>query len=148
MKGYRVSAALAAAVRRMAPSYVVLDDAPSTLDGVRAYAEEHGVLAVWSGASENTIWPSPEHNYDFRALHDSIHVKYGHAFDLAGEVATAVDTEKMLRERCPELSEEDYRALWFEVVGQAAYENVNGKFPDDQAAFIADCMLGYSAQLH
>lgn len=137
-----MSKALADAVIRLAPAYVVIDDAPATLEDVRAYEAAHGVLAVWSGASDKTMWPTPEHNYAFRALHDSIHVKYGHAFDLAGEQDTARDTEKYLRRHCPDLIDEDYRALWFEVVGQAVYEVHHGVFPQDQAAFIAACMDG------
>lgn len=145
MNRYQVSPALAAAVMQFAPKHVVLDDAPSTLEDVEAYRKEHGVLAVWSGGSERTIWPTPEHNYAFRALHDMIHGKYGHSFTIYGEQATARDTEKCLRRVAPHLTDEDHRALWFEVVGQVLYEAHHGHFPDDQAAFIAACMSSGTA---
>ena len=148
MKRYQVSPALAAAVMHFAPKYVVLDDAPSTFEEIRAYRKEHGVYAVWSGGSEQTIWPTPGHNYAFRALHDGIHDRFGHSLTIYGEQATARDTEKYLRRVAPHLTEEDYRAMWFEVVGQVLYEAHHGEFPQDQAAFIGACMRNGSPLLN
>lgn len=148
MNRYQVSPALADAVLELAPPHVVLDDAPSTLEGVQAFYAEHGILAVWSGGSDNTIWPSPEYNYAFRALHDMIHAKYGHSFTIYGEQATARDTEKYLRRHAPHLTDDDYRAMWFEVVGQVLYEAHHGEFPQDQAAFIGACMNNGSPLLN
>lgn len=148
MRRYQASPALAAAVLDLAPEYVVLDDAPTTLEEIRAYRKEHGVYAVWSGGSDMTIWPTPVHNYAFRAFHDEVHDRFGHSLTIYGEQSTARDTEKYLRRYAPHLTDEDYRALWFEVVGQVLYEAHHGEFPKDQAAFIWACMYNGSPLLN
>lgn len=88
------------------------------------------VIPVWSGASERTIWSSPEVNYLFRALHDSHHLETGYGFDLEGERALAEHACALIE------GERDRSILWAEVWGQVRYQQENGRFPVDQRAFV------------
>ena len=58
--------------------------AAQDLSGLRRM-KEGGVLLVWMGASDDTIWGSPYNNWMARVWHDCVHLKLGADFDAYGE---------------------------------------------------------------
>ena len=74
---------------KTARSFRVADIAPHTYEEVIHQIETHGIIVVWSGASEHTIFGDPEINYAFRAWHDWCHWRGGRDFSPAGEIAAS-----------------------------------------------------------
>lgn len=92
-------------------------------------------IPVWSGKSARTIWSTPEANWLFRAWHDSHHILLGAEFDSTGELRVA-------RHACAQISGKPERAiLWAELWGQVCYYNAHGAFPENQRAFVRDCIV-------
>jgi len=109
--------------------FKVSEFAPSTYEEL---APNAGILTVWGGASDNTIYGDPKVNHAFRALHDVLHLRYNLPFTLEGEVSLAKLQAAQF--------EGDYvqEAVFLEVAGQAQYFAEYGKFPDDQVRFIKE----------
>lgn len=119
----------------------VLDDAPQTFEALQGYYDKTGRVAVWSGASDHTIFADREVNYAFRAWHDANHLRFAQPFTLAGEMIVADLQKGQLEKRYGKGRYTDfYKALIeMEVVGQAEYFAEFNKFPEDQMEFA----LGY-----
>lgn len=62
-------------------------DAPTTLEALTAYANEHGRLCIASEDCEGTIFDCADTNLCLRAWHDSVHYRHQLAFNVAGEAA-------------------------------------------------------------
>ena len=77
--------------------FAVADEAPSTLEDLCAWLDSGALLTVWSGASDYTIYGSPEVNAAFRAWHDFVHYQQRSPFTLAGEAAVAWSQAEQLR---------------------------------------------------
>lgn len=123
------------------PGYVIADNAPETFEGIKDAYQERGHLTVWSGASDRTIYTSPEGNYSFRAWHDWRHITQGADFSTGGECETYRAQLADLRAwhelqpwETPLIALE--QILRAEVIGQLAYKITWGEFPSDQRAFI------------
>lgn len=106
-------------------TYSVADVAPATYADLVAHGRN---MVVWSGASDNTIWGSPESNHMFRAWHDSIHLAYGLDFSKSGELAVA----ELSRSK---LGGVIGNVVYAEVAGQVEYFERFGDFPKDQLNF-------------
>lgn len=63
------------------------EEAPTTLEGIVAYAKEHGRLCIAEEDSDGTIYDCADTNHHLRAWHDSIHFRHRFAFNAAGEAA-------------------------------------------------------------
>lgn len=74
---------------KTARSFRVADIAPHAHEELIHQIETHGIIVVWSGASEHTIFGDPEINYAFRAWHDWCHWRGGHDFSPEGESAAS-----------------------------------------------------------
>lgn len=132
-------AELASFVLAIAPPHYPTYNAPDNIDRLMVHAKVQGIskarpLPVWSGASENTIYPSPRGNYAFRAWHDLTHIKLAAGFDEEGERRVAV--EHQMEAANKGLS---YRArvlLWIDTWEQFVWGRENdGAFVEDQLAF-------------
>lgn len=64
-----------------------LSVAPTTLQGIKDYANKHDRFMIWSGDCDGTIYGCPETNMDLRAWHDKVHYDYNLEFNTAGEAA-------------------------------------------------------------
>ncbi|KKN96695.1 hypothetical protein LCGC14_0163390 [marine sediment metagenome] len=90
---------------------------------------ETGVLKIYSGDSEHPVF-SVEDNLLFRTVHDYFtHIARGQPFTLRGELA-AYNTHAKLA------TVEARPALFTEVVGQAAYYIVHGRFAEQKVAVL------------
>lgn len=123
----------------------VVDLAPSSLHGLTLHVRNTGKIAVWSGASENTIFACPEHNYAFRAWHDAVHYQIQQDFSMAGEAATAFAQCADLLDQygLDEDTREFCAIILCEVIGQSAYYTLHGQFVPDQREFYAENIRAY-----
>ena len=60
-------------------------DAPSTYKAMKEFYLANGYFLIYSGASESTIFSSPEVNVMFRAWHDAGHFLHGLSFKFDDE---------------------------------------------------------------
>lgn len=101
-----------------------------------AFIARRGIMTVWDGASDKTIWRDARVNHAFRAWHDECHIRMNAGFTLAGERLAC-------EEQCRELLAAHPRAFALanviraEVIGQAEHFAATGEFPEDQIAFHA-----------
>lgn len=136
----RARAELNSFVLDVAPPHYPTYNAPDTFDklavrnAVSGGPSQQRPMPVWSGASENTIYLSPEGNYAFRAWHDLTHLRLGALFDAEGERAVAVEHQMEAANKGL-----TYRArvlLWIDTWEQFAWGVENdGAFVEDQLAF-------------
>jgi hypothetical protein len=117
--------------------YTPSGHAPSTLTGLKAAFKIHQAsaapLLVFKGGCETSIYGSPEANYAFRYLHDSIHAICELGFDLAAECNVADLQER----RLGYLSPEESLTFRIDTIGQALYSFLSGgAFLQDQARFV------------
>lgn len=124
--------------------YDICDDKLDTLESLNTRVDETGRMAVWSGASDHTIYDCAETNYAFRAWHDFYHWKHQLPFDAAGE-------RKVL-----EYQQADIRALYgysasadamvtlleAEILGQLLHQAEFGAFPINQRTFATAYIAG------
>lgn len=91
-------------------------------------------IDVWRGGSENTIYPRPDDNYIFRALHDAYHVELNSGFDLAGELRVSLTMYEDLRLRG--MQDAPALAYLIDTVGQSLMHFLTGEHVTDQLAFV------------
>lgn len=99
-------------------------------------------LPVWSGASDATIYTSPEGNYAFRFVHDVLHVVFNADFSVQGESVVTVHHAKMAAEYFGADSLE-YKMLLADGLGQVFYMAQHGQFPVDQLAYVKSTMTTF-----
>lgn len=107
---------------------------PIGLFAARIHAR--GVMTVWEGASDKTIWRDARVNHAFRAWHDQCHIRVNAGFTLAGE---RLACEEQIRELMAAYPRAHSMAALIraEVIGQAEHFARTGIFPEDQIAFHA-----------
>lgn len=93
--------------------------------------EREGVIHIWTGASDKTIFGDAGINIYFRAWHDYLHLKHDLGYDFIGETAVAQIQMAML----PKEWHFERMLVNSEVVGQALYFMKHGKFIEDQRKF-------------
>lgn len=128
---------------RIVPEWHASDVAPETYPELcKCFEAQQGMLTVWSGASGETIFSSPEVNHAFRAWHDFRHVTEAAPFTPEGELAVFRAQAADLRAYCDAArrSTATYvrllSVLQADVVGQLMYQAKHaGEFPTNQRAF-------------
>lgn len=94
---------------------------------------ESGVLKISVDNLEHPLW-TREHNLNFRLVHDAVgHWGLGtqhNRFNFAGEQAAYVEQARHMTNPLAR------RALYTEVVGQAAFRGTFGYFPTQKLGFI------------
>jgi len=108
--------------------YNVNEIAPDTYDKLRGNA---GILTVWDGASDNTIYADPAINWAFRAWHDKVHLKYDLDFSIESELILAKLAASQFDGKIADI-------VYAEVGGLVEYFRDNGRFPTDQAKFVKE----------
>jgi hypothetical protein len=96
-----------------------------------------GTLLVWTGASDHSIYPTPFHNWIFRAHHDSLHRRLRLGFSFPEEVRVTQQGILDLGLQCSPLLSTVY---WADNVGQQQYFYKYGKFPENQLMFVTDSL--------
>jgi len=132
-----LSAALDAFILSVAPPHIPSPDAPNESEALFDWAASHVVgvdpIPVWDGASDDSIYGSPEVNYAYRAWHDATHIKLGLDFSMESEEQVSL---AHVREAWDAgLSAEDCRLLWIDSQGQNEYFKVHGDFVPNQREF-------------
>ena len=152
---------LEALILKSAPPHIAVEHAPETLAELNSWADgqraptmlldgRYGSLTVsqanplesrlpvWNGASDRTIYSSPEVNFAFRAWHDWLHLQLQADVDYRDEYMVArAHRQAALAARLP-LREE--LALWYDTNGQNVYHKHHGKFIEDQRGFVLHCL--------
>lgn len=104
---------------------------------------KHGFLQIWTGASENTIFGSPEINWKFRAIHDYFHCIHGLGFNAGDELlVNYLQLQEFTKDG---LSGFDRQLLNIETAGQILHFTQTGEFPSEQRKFTIQELikLGY-----
>jgi hypothetical protein len=140
------NAAVAHLADKTARGFRVAEVAPQTYEEVIRQIDRHGIIVVWSGASEHTIFGHPGINYAFRAWHDWCHWRGGHDFSPSGEIAVA----HMQREQLIALYGDTPRTrrwckiIEAEIIGQIGYREQHSEFPVNQYAFVVDYLNAHT----
>lgn len=106
------------------------------LDGSRGFG-----FRVWNGASDRTVFTSPEGNWAFRFVHDvTAHAMHGLTFNLADELKAGDEwVAKVAAAFGPDSVEAMIAAA--DTKGQSLYaDSHDGAFPDDQLAFVMESL--------
>lgn len=83
-------------------------------------------MPIWGGKSHSTVWGQPHYNILFRALHDTIHLKYNCEFTLEGELKAS----RIQGEICDILGLDTLkRIMHIETAEQALYLDKHRVFP-------------------
>ncbi len=140
-----------------APPHIAVDDAPENLEQLNAWANTPSIddtypctvgpvwsiawpvlveryLPVWNGASDSTIYSSPDVNFAYRAYHDWTHLRLQADVDLESE--KRVSSAQLEHARAWGLEGRDLAALWADSHGQNEYFEKYGEFMHDQRAFV------------
>ena len=127
---------LADVVERQVMPLLVEGQPYKTANALCVDIETRGIIKVSTDANEHPFW-TPEHNLKARYVHDILgHWGYKgrvHPFSFKGERAAFRRQSEYLRNAIA------IRALYVEVVGQAAYRGEHGVFPKQKIGF----MKGY-----
>lgn len=122
------------AILKLAPKFEAKDVAPDSLELL--IRNSTSTLAVWSGASDSTIYGYASVNHAMRAWHDSLHIKLNAPFTLQGETLVALEQASLLQ------SDNLGDIIMAEVVGQAEHFAKYGEFPINQTDFIKSYLKG------
>lgn len=109
-------------------------DASTSVAQFAAFVATRGVMTVWDGASDRTIWRDARVNHAFRAWHDDCHLRVAAPFTLAGERRACEEQIRQLLAAYPG-AHAIARTIYVEVIGQAEHYATFGTFPEDQVAF-------------
>lgn len=115
------------------------EDAPDTLYGVtQMYLANRGHMYVWDGASDQTMFDDPEHNYAWRAWHDMVHVQHQFTFTPEGEKLTVVRQITQMFDQYGVSPDTLKWSSWMyaDIVGAVEYEQLHGHFPVKQRDFV------------
>lgn len=142
-------ATLQIAARLFPCGFDVRADAPDSLERLVSETAATGRLAVWSGASEQTIFGDPEVNWAFRAWHDWHHYRHRLPFTPEGEREAAAGQQRDIRALYGRGPTADHfcALVEAEVVGQLHHQQRHGAFPEDQAGFVAAYLVDPTAAL-
>jgi len=91
-------------------------------------------LPVFNGASENTIYDVDTDNFNFRALHDYIHIMYNLDFTESSELKVCDIHMDMLKDL--NASKSTLRLLEIDVKEQVKYYYKTGKYVQNQRQFV------------
>lgn len=125
--------------RQVGFSYAPVDAGhPETFEAVqaefKACSMNRAAFRVWAGASDRTIYTSPEGNYAFRFVHDVYHAVHNRDFGTAGELVIATRHIAEVKAAFGVISLEA-QLMEVDTVGQVEYFAKTGGFVADQLGF-------------
>lgn len=111
-------------------------DIKGTLNRYIERYKNEGIIKIWTGASENSIFGNEVVNILYRCFHDYVHITSNAGFDLAGETLTASI-------QCSLLPSSDWlfekQLIMADIVGLNLFHRANNKeYVINQRQFIID----------
>lgn len=132
-----LSPELDAFILSVAPPHYPTADAPNESAELLAWAKTHTIgrdpVPVWDGASDDSIYGSPEVNFAYRAWHDATHIKLDLDFTPDAEKQVALNHVREAWEAG--LSVDACNLLWIDSQGQNEYFAVHQDFVQNQRLF-------------
>ena len=118
----------------------VMQDAPSTYKDVVNSFLNTGILVVYEGASENTIFSHPRINHLFRAWHDLGHITNKLDFQFhnerkLGEIQANEVYDALLNTAGHDRANNARSLVRAEIIGQIEYYQIHRKYVDDQKSY-------------
>ncbi len=99
-------------------------------------------LRVSSEHCENTIYPGPACNMQFRFVHDMVHVELSADFDVEGELAVARAHQRRILSYGFDEHSLEYQMITADTAGQTLLHDATGHFPVSQIEFVTACING------
>lgn len=106
-------------------------------EATKAKFEKTGIIEIWMGSSDNTIFGEPHINHIFRAWHNMTHFKYDQPFNFGGESTVATI-------QCSQLPTDwifERELLTAEVLGQNQYYRIHREYVTNQRQFAYDYLF-------
>lgn len=122
--------------KKLVKNWRVSSDAPNSYEALKKDYAIKGIITVYDGGCDKTIYSTPELNHAFRAWHDYTHLKHDLDFSRRGEFSVCDIQLDLLRV----YNVPDYYLNIFEadIKGQILYYNKHKKFVDNQIKFVLD----------
>lgn len=121
--------------------YILSDTPRDNYEDMVTEYHARGLLTVWTGASDETIFGQPYLNWAFRTWHDAVHINLHADFSYEHEIRVQECQQQEALQWCKNygVSEEktDFILLLLEaeIKGQLDYQLEHGEFPVDQVKF-------------
>lgn len=112
--------------------YNVSDIAPGTFEQLQECSL--GTLVVFQGGSDSTIYGDSSINHAFRAIHDSMHLRFNLPFTFEGEKELGRITASLFDGLIADI-------VYADIVGQVEYFRDHLDFPVNQEQFIRQYLL-------
>lgn len=129
--------------REIGFGWVGTKDAPSTYQQLRgAYQRSVATgepLPVSNEHCRTAIFPLESDNVAFRFWHDVSHVRLGLSFSLGDELELALRHLTAIKQAGHHEDSPVHQLLSTDLFSQIACNAIAGRFPADQAVFVADC---------
>lgn len=127
------------------------EEAPTTLNGVIEYANEHGRLCIAMEDSGGTIYDDEETNWHLRAWHDSVHYRHKLAFNAAGEAAATYVQVAQLYRKYRNTHPREVLVRWgslilADILGLVHYHQRTGLWPKNKRAGTLKQAPGWETQ--
>ena len=116
----------------MRKGYYASENAPNNLATMRLAWAEGSSYPVYSGASDKTVYSTPEQNLAFRFWHDVLHLVYDLDVSFEEELQIAKIHQKSARQY---YGPDAALLMRIDTRGQSEYYKEHGAFPEDQLAF-------------
>ena len=107
------------------------NDIEGTFESHKKIYKETGVIHIWTGCSENTIFGDAKVNHYFRAWHDYIHIVYDLGYSITEESIVC----NIQRDMLPSDWNLERDLINAEIIGQAHYFYKNNEFVKNQRDF-------------
>ncbi len=133
-------------VSLMSPSNVKLVSGQpyADFDALKADYESTGYIKVSVDYSDNSIFGESKTNWQFRAWHDTCHIKVNADFSPRGEKDAAFEMMRQVINLTGPSWDDKYRWIRLideEVNGQTEYYQKHNAFPADQRQFAVDYLV-------
>lgn len=119
-------------------------DAPGTypelIEAFKASTALKTAMPVSSLFCTNIIYDKPEHNYEMRFWHDTLHVQTGLTFSLDDELELGLHHLKLAKESGINENTVAWQMLRVDTVGQNYLLGITGRFPINQRQFVEECL--------
>lgn len=133
----------------LAPNHYACENAPNDYKSLMNWYNNNnsGVLPVFNGSSDKTIYSSDRVNFAFRAWHDAIHIAFKLDFSYADELEVAKHHVDELLCWCighgidGNLAYDAAELVYADVVGQVEYYYHHKKYVDNQLDFVVDYIV-------
>lgn len=119
--------------------YKIAKNAPNTFIDLMDDFNKNGIITVYNGNTNNTIYNDDQVNLDFRAWHDHTHITHKLDFTLQSEYKTCdIQIAKLKKYN---LSDILLKIFELDIKAQVKYYYTNKKYINNQFKFIDDVLM-------